>query len=398
MSQANRIAFVCPRFDEQGTVGGAENLLRELALRTSAGGREVHFLTTCARNHFTWANEKPAGVREFEGMTVHQFRVDEDRDLERFLDIQDRISHGGEVSDEEEQAWLDNNVNSRDLVAHLLDTSYDRVVAGPYLFGLTWRAIQAHPGPAFLVPCLHDEPFAQLRIMQRLFRKVSGFLFNAEPERRLAFRLFDLSAAHTAVVGLGLDAVEADPKLFSRRHGLQSPYVVYAGRREPLKGTPMLADNVDAFRRRTGRDIKLVITGSGEIEAPASLYPHIIDCGFAPDTEKAEAMAGAVAFLHPSVNESLSIVILEAWLVGTPCLVTAFSDVLRYQCEQSHGGLWFRNYPEFEAQLSLLLDRPEIRDQLGQNGKQFVKREYNWDAVEKRLLTALDGDMVCKGA
>ena len=80
MSQANRIAFVCPRFDEQGTVGGAENLLRELALRTSAGGREVHFLTTCARNHFTWANEKPAGVREFEGMTVHQFRVDEDRD------------------------------------------------------------------------------------------------------------------------------------------------------------------------------------------------------------------------------------------------------------------------------------------------------------------------------
>ena len=101
-------------------------------------------------------------------------------------------------------------------------------------------------------------------------------------------------------------------------------------------------------------------------------------------------MAGATAFIHPSVNESLSIVLLEAWLTGTPCLVTAFSDVMRYQCEQSGGGLWFRSYPEFEEQLTLLLDRPELRLELGRSGRAFVEREYNWSVVARKLFHALD--------
>jgi len=390
MSRADRIAFVCPRFDDRGTVGGAENLLKELALRAASNGRDVHFLTTCAVNHFTWENEKPAGVRDVGGMTVHEFEVDEDRDLERFLDIQDRISHGGEVSDEEEQAWLDNNVNSRGLIDHVRESAYDRIVAGPYLFGLTWRALLAHPDTACLVPCLHDEAFSRLRIMRRLFAQIPRFLFNAEPERQLADRLFDISAAHCAVVGVGLDSKEIDSDAFMRAHGLRTPYAIYVGRREPLKGTPMLTDYVDTFRRRTGRDLKLVFAGSGEIETPTSLRPHIIDLGFVSDREKSEAMAGAAAFIHPSVNESLSIVILEAWQAGTPCLVTAFSDVMRYQCEQSGGGLWFRSYPEFEEQLTLLLDHPEFRAMLGNQGKAFVEREYNWSVVEQRLLSALD--------
>ena len=390
MSRADRIAFVCPRFNDEGTVGGAENLLKELALRAALNGRDVHFLTTCAVNHFTWANEKPAGIRKVGGMTVHEFEVDEDRDLEQFIDIQGRMSQGGDVSVDEEQTWLDNNVNSRTLVNHLRESSYDRVVVGPYLFGLTWQVQQVLPEKTYLVPCLHDEPFAWLRIMKRLFEQVRGFLFNSEPERRLTQRLFDISTARTAVVGLGLESPDADPSAFSCDHGLQTPYVVYAGRREPLKGTPMLTDYVDVFRRRTGRDVKLVFTGSGEIEAPTSLYPHIIDLGFVSDQKKAEAMAGATAFIHPSVNESLSIVLLEAWLTGTPCLVTAFSDVMRYQCEQSGGGLWFRSYPEFEEQLTLLLDRPELRLELGRSGRAFVEREYNWSVVARKLFHALD--------
>ncbi|MFH0954085.1 MAG: hypothetical protein V1873_07125 [Verrucomicrobiota bacterium] len=31
MGQAERVAFVCPRFSEKGTVGGAETLLKNLA-------------------------------------------------------------------------------------------------------------------------------------------------------------------------------------------------------------------------------------------------------------------------------------------------------------------------------------------------------------------------------
>ena len=54
-----RLAFVSPRLHEPGTVGGAETLLHSLAVDASRLGHEVEFLVTCAKNHFTWANELP---------------------------------------------------------------------------------------------------------------------------------------------------------------------------------------------------------------------------------------------------------------------------------------------------------------------------------------------------
>jgi len=64
--------------------------------------------------------------------------------------------------------------------------------------------------------------------------------------------------------------------------------------------------------------------------------------------------------------------------------------VLRWQCQRSGGGLWFRTYPEFETEVRLLLDRPDLRAAMGAAGRAYVQREYTWQAVEKRLLTALD--------
>ena len=101
-------------------------------------------------------------------------------------------------------------------------------------------------------------------------------------------------------------------------------------------------------------------------------------------------MAGAAVFCHPSINESLSIVLLESWLAGTPALVHARSPVLQWQCRQSGGGLWFRTYPEFEEELALLIDQPELRKTLGQAGKAYVQSAYAWPAVAQRLFAALD--------
>lgn len=390
MAVPERIAVVCPRFSASGTVGGAETLLHRHADRLASQGRDVTILTTCAQDHFTWNNVREPGTERVEHLTVRYFRVDEDRNLERFLDIQDRISRGETVSDEEERAWIDHNVNSADLCDHLRDHDYDRILMGPYLFGLIWHAARIHPDRTLLVPCLHDEPFARLRIMRELFSSVRGFLFNTVPEQRLAALLFDVKPDRGVVVGMALDPYESDPGAFAKRHGIERPYLVYAGRRETLKGTPLLTDFVHTFRRRTGRDLMLVFTGSGDIEAPAALRPHILDVGFVSEREKHEAMAGAVAFVHPSTLESLGIVLLEAWLAGTPCLVSAYGEVLCHQCKASGGGLWFRTYPEFEHALLLLLDQDGLRETLGRAGREFVLREYSREAVDRRLLAGVD--------
>ena len=392
MSPAGSIAFVCPRFSEEGTVGGAETLLKNLALRAAAAGRKVAFLTTCAQSHFTWDNTLPPGRKRVGPLEVEYFPVDTNRDLETFIRVQDAISRRGQFTPEDEEAWMKNNVNSRALYDHLRSHGgeYDRIVAGPYLFGLVYYASLIHPEKTLLVPCLHDEPFAYLQIMRRMFERVRGFMFNTEPERDLAQSLFAIPDPKCSVVGMGIDPFEADNRALAARHGLDRPYVLYSGRREPLKGTPLLCDYLHAFRERTGRDVKLVFTGSGPIEASPELQPHIRDLGFVSEQEKHEAMAGALAFIHPSVNESLGIVLLESWLAGTPALVHAKSRVLRWQCARSNGGPWFRSYPEFEEELLLLMNNPELRKQMGACGRDYVLREYAWPAVEKRFFAALD--------
>ncbi len=391
MPTAARIAFVCPRFAEGATVGGAETLLKALARQAVTTGHHVTFLTTCAQNHFTWANELPPGPRRIDNLDVIFFPVDANRDTQAFLRVQEAISRRTAFTEADEQTWLKNSVNSSALCAYLQAQrdAFDWIVMGPYLFGLVYFASRLAPSKTLLVPCLHDEGFAYTHSFREMFRNVVGCLFNSEPERALARRLYDLPESCGAVVGMGLDPFEAAPGVFARNHGITAPYVLYAGRREDGKGTPLLLDYLTIFRRRTGKDIKLVMAGTGELRPPAELQPHLLDVGFLSEAEKHAAMAGAVAFCHPSINESFGIVILESWLAGTPVLVHARCLVNREHCLKSNGGLWFRIYPEFEEALLTLLQQESLRRSMGAAGRAYVLHEYGWRAINRKFNDAL---------
>lgn len=391
MGKAEHIVFVCPRFPEGPTVGGAETLLKHLAQLALESGRKVSFLTTCARNHFTWDNEIPAGNKNIDGIDVHFFPVD-NRDTCTFLTVQDKICKGKVISEKEELLWINNSVNSTPLYTHLREHSaeYDKIVTGPYLFGIIHEVSRIAPEKTVLVPCLHDEPYAYLKIFNKMFNSVSGFMFNTHPEEELAIHMHGISRHKKTVVGIGISPFNTDKNGFKKRTGLSSPYIIYSGRREVMKGTPLILDYLAAFRARTGIDLKFVITGTGEMEIPRNIKNHVIDLGFVSEDLKHEAMAGAVAFCHPSIYESLGIVILESWMALTPVIVHANSTVLRYQCQQSNGGLWFRTYTEFEEELLLLINNQPLAQKMAESGRKYVLREYTKDAVKSRMMRFLD--------
>mgnify|MGYP000495026066 CR=1 FL=1 len=386
-----KLAVITPRYAPGGVVGGAETLLRTYARGLAVRGHEVHLLTTCATDHTTWANATPAGTQHLEGMSVHSFPVDEGRDLPLFFQLQGRIDRRQPLSPREEALWVRHNVNSRALTDWLAAEAggLDAIVAGPYLFGLILAACAVCPQKTWLVPCLHDEPFARLGVVADMFRSVRGLLFNAEPERTLAVRLYGLPSDCGAVVGMGIEPFEADPAPFVARHRLPQPYLLYAGRREAGKNTPLLLDYVATYRSRRQSDLPLVLVGSGSVDIPDRLRSGVIDLGFVSEADKRAAMAGAAVFLHPSTNESFGIVLLEAWMAGTPALVHRKSAVLQWQCEQADAGLWFGYYPEFEAMLDLLLQDRALAGRLGQNGRRHVRTHYHPGAILDRLQTAL---------
>ena len=391
MPARGRIAYVSARFPEGSTVGGAETLLRQQAERLAARGYEVTFLATCATNHVTWENALPAGAQRVGDLDVVLFPVDQDRDVPEFLRAQQAISRG-RWSTEHEQAWFQHNAHSRALCEHLERHAgtYDRIVAGPYLFGVVMRAAAVCPEKTLLVPCLHDEPFARTGPVRSMVASVQGFMFNTKPERDLAQRMYGLEDGRCSVVGTGMQPFDSDAERFRTAQGITAPYIIYCGRREAGKGTPLLLDYLAAFRARTGRDIKLVLTGSGPVDVPPELAEHVIDTGVLSERDKRSAMAGALAFCHPSVNESLGIVLLESWLAKTPVLVHALSPVLLDQCRRSGGGLWFARYPEFEEELLMLADDPDLGERMARSGREFVLREYSWRKVEEALVRAVE--------
>ena len=60
-ADAPRVAFVVPRYGRE-VVGGAETLCRLLAENLAGAGVPVEVLTTCAVDHFTWADHHPEGT------------------------------------------------------------------------------------------------------------------------------------------------------------------------------------------------------------------------------------------------------------------------------------------------------------------------------------------------
>jgi glycosyltransferase involved in cell wall biosynthesis len=90
--------------------------------------------------------------------------------------------------------------------------------------------------------------------------------------------------------------------------------------------------------------------------------------------------------VNPSEYESLSLMILEAWQLGTPVLVNGSSDVLVEHCLASNGGLYYTNYDEFVLCLDILLSNRTLRETMGIQGKQYVEQHYSWNTIEKRYV------------
>jgi glycosyltransferase involved in cell wall biosynthesis len=73
-------------------------------------------------------------------------------------------------------------------------------------------------------------------------------------------------------------------------------------------------------------------------------------------------------------------------------LCNARADVLVEHCLKSNAGLFYADRDEFVEGTKLLLADSRLRERMGRNGKEYVKRNYRWDVIMSkydRLIGAL---------
>ena len=406
-----KIALIVQRYGAE-IIGGSEYHCRLVAERLAAL-HEVEVLTTCAQDYVTWANEYPEGSDRIRGVTVHRFANDRTRDIESFNAYSDWIFGNPHTADDELEWLRRQGPWCPALIEHLerRHAAYDTLIFFTYLYAPTVLGLRVDPRRSILVPTAHDEPAIRLGIYRDVFGAPAGIAYNTGVERAFLKARFRISAAAEETVGCGVDlpaqfaaaAPTRDPDerseledasrrsstaAFRRRHRLYEPFLLYGGRIDPGKGCEELIEHFSAYAAGRG-DAVLALMGVKLMRIPDE--PFIRFAGLLAESERLEALQAATAVAVPSPYESLSLLALEAFAVGTPVLANARSDVVREHCQRSNAGLYYANRDEFVECLELLIGNEELREALGRNGQAYVKANYEWDVILRKYQQLVDG-------
>ena len=275
--------------------GGGETFGIELANRLKAGGHSVTFLD-CAQEA-----EAP-GLRARLGADIPVVSNLEDLDgITRAFDIDIIHSH---------HAWVDNTI---------LD-------------------LLPEDSPARSVVTLHGMyetiPARELdRIVPRMLARTRRFVHvsakNAAPfaergaDLAAQFRQIDNAVAAPAVTSLTRAALDLPEDSF---------VLVLASRAIAPKGWQEAIEAVAQARALSGRDIRLVLLGSGPVQAQlarSGVPAHVLLRGFRSDVAAHFALADMGLLPSRFAGESFPLAVVECLLAGRPVIATALGEVPR---------------------------------------------------------------------
>ncbi len=384
-----KLAFVIPWF-ALDIPGGAEAACRATVQHLRGAGLDVEVLTTCIKEFRSdWArNYYAPGCERIQDIPVRRFAVGR-RDGRAFARINARLVKRLPITAQEEAVFIQEMFRCDELLDFIRDHQRDYVyVYIPYMFPTTYWGTLACPERAVLIPCLHDESYAYLGIYQAIFAQARGVMFHTQAELALAEQLYALRADAAALVGAGVHAgFHADSARFQSKYQLKD-FVLYVGRQDEGKNVPLLVDYFRRYKELYPSELKLVLLGDGRVEIPYGHEEDVVDLGFVPAQDKYDAYAAAGLLCQPSLNESFSIVLMEAWLAETPVLVHEQCTVTREHCLASSGGLYFSSFADFIGCLDYYRDNREHARRMARNGRQYVLANYTWDRIVHKYRQA----------
>lgn len=378
-----RVAFVVQRFGEF-IVGGAEAHARQVALKL-APHADVEVFTSCATDHLSWKNELEPGTTRDGPLTVHRFAASRFRNIRGFNRLSDSMF--GKPHDlVGETRWIaDQGPTVPSMLERLVAERerFDAVAFFTYLYQPTVYGVPLLADRALVVPTTHDEPPLAFHLFADAFEQARTLLCNTPEEEALIRRRFP-NAAPSKIVGVGIDALRPDERRFRQQTGVHGPYLLYVGRMEAGKGVAELLAFHQQLVKRFHDAPTLVLAGSGELQARGN---RVVALGRVDEQTKWDALGGALAVVVPSRYESLSLLTLEAFAVGTPVIGNTIGDVVRGQLERSSAGVGYDDERSFIAAVKAVGER---RKELSRHARRYAAK-HQWQTVIDAWLAAIDG-------
>ena len=357
--------------------GGSEGHARTTAIRLSLR-HSVEIATTTALDYWTWANHYPAGEETIDGLTVHRFLVTAGR-REDFAQVESKVMLEAHALADEQEWLAAQGPHSPSLLDFIHDRGgeYDAILFYTYIYEPTAAGLPIVPERAALISTAHDEIAIRLVPYRQLFQLPRAFGFLTPEERDMVHARFHNSHIPSEILGIGMDPAPDFDDAYRERFA-EGPLVAYLGQVSEMKGVEDLLARWDASRHAGGRGT-LAVAGTARMELPKR--DDVAVLGRVNDREKWSLLAAADALVLPSRFESLGIVLLEAWQVGTPVLVPKSNLVTSGQVRRSGGGAAY-DEATFDDALATVLAHGAA---MGARGQAWVREECSWHAFDERL-------------
>lgn len=377
---AGKIAIINQRYGIEVN-GGSELYSRQIAERL-AEKYDVEVLTSCAIDYEKWTNYYQEGEEIINNVTVRRFRTKHER-IPKEFSLLDREMHiHVNIPEKKSEHWIDAmGPYCPALIQYIKEhrEEYRVFIVVTYLYYTAVRSMPEVADKAIFIPTAHKEPYIDFKIYKKIFEMPKAYIFLTDEEHALVSSKFRIQDKPYDVMGVGVDVPEhVSSEAFKEKYGLDN-YLIYVGRIDLGKDCPRMFEYFIEYKKRNSGSLKLVLMGKAVIDIPK--HPDIINLGFVSDEDKFNGIKGAKALVLPSKYESLSISVLEAMSLSVPVIVNGRCEVLRGHCIKSNGGLYYKNFFEFEGAVNYLLSHNEEYQVMQENAVQYVDQYFNWKVI-----------------
>ena len=379
-----KIAIINQRYGLEVN-GGSELYSRQIAERLAAK-YEVEVLTSCAIEYVKWANHYQEGVENINGVTVRRFKTLHERVPKVFSALDSQMLTHPEADEDLSNRWIEQMGPYCPQLVDYADShqdEYDAIIVVTYLYYPAVKSIVRVKNKAIFIPTAHQEPFIHFKMYREVFEAPKAYVFLTDEEKELVHDIFHNEDIPYEVMGVGVEVpAVVDADRFRQKYHLDN-YIIYVGRIDEGKDCPRLFRYFMEYKKRVKNDLKLVLMGKAVCDIPK--HKDIISLGFVSDEDKFDGIKGAKALVLPSKFESLSISVLEAMTLSKPVIVNGICDVLKGHCVKSNGGLYYKNYFEFEGCLNYMLQHEEVYEMMCKNARQYVEDYFQWDDIMRKF-------------
>ena len=246
--------------------------MREAAHGLAARGWEVDVLTTCARDHYTWANEYPPGVTTVDGVAVHRFPVEAGNGGPRARADRGEHPRTGSAPPMDEQLDVARRHCSAcprcSITSSSTPTATTRSCSRRISGGRPSSARRSRPSARSSCRACTTSRTRASRCCTRCCRSPRCCGSSPSPSTSSRTRIAPLPARHV-VTGAGVPIPTSyDADGFRERHGIERPFVLFAGRREGGKGWDWLLDAYQFAVDNYDVPLDLVTSGVGPVGVP----------------------------------------------------------------------------------------------------------------------------------